>query len=329
MYNEEQPFFSVIVPVYNVEKYLGQCVESILGQGFAEYELILIDDGSPDSSGDICDKYASLDPRINVIHKENGGLSSARNAGIKKAKGKYIFFIDSDDYLIDNDAFQGLYNLAQKTQADVIMYGIKKFFEEDGRYESDLDDIDVTKINFNKKNDALKYMIERNIYKADACVKIVKNEIVVRYGMTFKKGYLSEDMDWCGDLMIYADSFAYYNQQIYVYRLQRQGAITNTNSGKLVEDKLYMCAKGLKQVESIEDEHLKSVLGSYYAYEYAVCLGISYNIKDKELLKKIKEVAEILRFDINNKVKKVNCLKSIIGFNLTRYALGAFVRLKN
>lgn len=329
MFKETQPYFSVIVPVYKVEKYLGQCIESVLGQGFVDYELILIDDGSPDSSGEICDKYATFDSRIRVVHKENGGLSSARNAGIKEAKGRYVFFVDSDDYLIDNYAFQGLYNLAQETQADVLMYGIKKYFEEDDRYESDLDDVDVLKINFNNKNDALEYMIERNIYKADACVKIVKKEIVVKNDMTFKTGYLSEDMDWCGDLMLYADSFAYYNQQIYVYRLQRKGAITNTNSNKLVEDKLYMCAKGLKQAESIEDECMKAILGSYYAYEYAVCLGISYNIKDKKLLKKIEDTSEILRFDINKKVKKVNSLKSIIGFKLTRHALGVFVRLKN
>ena len=93
------PTISVIVPVYRVEKYIRRCVDSILAQSFRDYELILVDDGSPDYSGAICDEYATRDPRIRVIHKENGGLSSARNVGIDAASGEYLFFMDSDDII--------------------------------------------------------------------------------------------------------------------------------------------------------------------------------------------------------------------------------------
>lgn len=93
------PTISVIVPVYNVEPYLRQCVDSILGQTFRDFELILVDDGSPDGCPAICDEYAKMDSRVKVIHKENGGLSSARNAGLDVAKGKYIAFVDSDDWI--------------------------------------------------------------------------------------------------------------------------------------------------------------------------------------------------------------------------------------
>ncbi|MDT6814838.1 glycosyltransferase, partial [Enterococcus faecium] len=93
---------SIIVPVYKVEKYLRKCVDSILAQTFTDFEVILVDDGSPDNSGKICDEYAEKDNRVRVIHKENGGLSSARNAGIDVARGKYLGFVDSDDY-IDED----------------------------------------------------------------------------------------------------------------------------------------------------------------------------------------------------------------------------------
>ncbi|KAF3371822.1 glycosyl transferase family 2, partial [Enterococcus faecium] len=89
---------SIIVPVYKVEKYLRKCVDSILAQTFTDFEVILVDDGSPDNSGKICDEYAEKDNRVRVIHKENGGLSSARNAGIDVARGKYLGFVDSDDY---------------------------------------------------------------------------------------------------------------------------------------------------------------------------------------------------------------------------------------
>ena len=93
---------SVVIPVYRVEKYLERCVESVINQTYANLEIILIDDGSPDNSGNICDEYAKIDKRIKVIHKKNGGLSDARNVGIENSKGKYITFIDSDYYIEEN-----------------------------------------------------------------------------------------------------------------------------------------------------------------------------------------------------------------------------------
>ena len=96
------PAISVIVPVYNTEKYLDECIQSILNQSFTNFELLLIDDGSTDRSGAICDQYAAKDERVRVFHKENGGVSSARNVGLDEAKGEWIAFVDSDDYLLSN-----------------------------------------------------------------------------------------------------------------------------------------------------------------------------------------------------------------------------------
>ena len=98
----KNPEISIIIPVYNAEKYLGRCIESVLSQTYRDFELILVDDGSSDSSGQICDAYANKDARIHVIHKENGGVSSARNRGIKEALGEYIMFIDSDDSIVEH-----------------------------------------------------------------------------------------------------------------------------------------------------------------------------------------------------------------------------------
>ncbi|MBQ9782222.1 MAG: glycosyltransferase family 2 protein [Clostridia bacterium] len=110
---------SVIVPVYNVQKYLPRCIESILNQSYKDIELILVDDGSPDNTGEICDYYAKKDSRVVVIHKENGGVSSARNAGLNIAKGKFINFVDSDDY-IPNDSLENLINLQKENDADLV-----------------------------------------------------------------------------------------------------------------------------------------------------------------------------------------------------------------
>ncbi len=119
---EQKELISVIVPIYNVEKYLRQCVDSILGQTYPNLEIILVDDGSPDGCGGICDAYAAKDVRIRVIHKENGGLSHARNAGIDMARGDYLAFVDSDDYL-EPDAYETMLDAARRYGAKLVCAG--------------------------------------------------------------------------------------------------------------------------------------------------------------------------------------------------------------
>lgn len=120
------PEISVIVPVYNVEKYLRQCIESIKMQTFENWELILVDDGSLDNSGSICDEYAQSDNRIKVVHKENGGVSTARNFGLAIAAGKYISFIDSDDYIVPK-FFEIMLEKLLTYKADIVRCGFYEF----------------------------------------------------------------------------------------------------------------------------------------------------------------------------------------------------------
>ena len=114
------PVISIIVPVYKVEPYLARCVESLRSQTLKDIEIILVDDGSPDKCPRMCDEFAKADPRIRVIHKENGGLSSARNAGLRDAQGQYIGFVDSDD-TADPDMYQNMLEIAQREQVDFVM----------------------------------------------------------------------------------------------------------------------------------------------------------------------------------------------------------------
>ena len=116
---------SIIVPVYNTEKYLARCIQSILSQTYTDFELLLINDGSTDSSGAICDKYAEQDSRVRVFHKENGGVSSARNVGLNNAEGEYIIFVDSDDYM-KPQMCEILYNTLIREQADIVICGTEE-----------------------------------------------------------------------------------------------------------------------------------------------------------------------------------------------------------
>ena len=125
------PKLSVIVPVYKVEKYLVRCIDSILAQTFVDFELLLIDDGSPDKSGDICDEYACKDTRIRVFHKENGGVSSARNLGLENVRGNILTFIDADDW-IDVDCFENGVCIMDRDDLDILQYSYKMIREQDG-----------------------------------------------------------------------------------------------------------------------------------------------------------------------------------------------------
>lgn len=125
MKNNDNPLVSVIVPVYNVEKYLDECVKSILAQSYKNLEIILVDDGSPDGCPEMCDNYQALDPRVRVIHKNNGGLGFARNSGLDIATGDYVVFVDSDDYL-DSDAIEDLVTAAINNHAQLVKDGFRK-----------------------------------------------------------------------------------------------------------------------------------------------------------------------------------------------------------
>ena len=323
--------FSVIIPVYKVESYLSVCVESILCQSYQKFELILVDDGSPDNCGQICDNYASSDPRIRVVHKKNGGLSSARNAGLDIAVGKYVIFVDSDDYWDDNLALEHIHKNLEETNADLLVFPAKRFYEDHKKFTYILNmDVDRSRVIDIDSNNAIKYLLEHNIFRAAAWNKVVRKEIIDAHNMRFKEGYLSEDMDWCGDLLLYCKRFDFYENPLYVYRQQRSGSITSGKNEKLVSDKLFMCQKGYQQAIAlqVQDRKKAELVAGYYAYEYSVLLGVSGGIKDRKLLASIREIESLLEYDVCNKVKKVNRLKKIAGFSLTRMALCFFVKVK-
>ena len=323
------PEFSIIVPIYKVEKYLKICIDSIMRQSFQDFEVILVDDGSPDTCGKICDSYGTSDARVKVIHKENGGLSSARNAGLDVATGTYVIFVDSDDFWDDDEALEHIHGNLMETNADVLVFPAKRYYENEDKYTNIITfDVDRNQVIDKNVNTAIGYMIENNIYRAAAWNKVVKKTIIDNYSMRFKIGYLSEDMDWCGNLLLYAQRFDFYEKPLYVYRQQRSGSITTGKAEKLIEDKFYMCEKGYKQALQFPDSSRGKLLAAYYAYEYAVLLGVSSGVKNKKLLNRIRGLQILLEYDISKKIKLVNKLKKIIGYSLTRKVLCIFVKTK-
>lgn len=185
------PKISVIVPVYNVEKYLRRCIESILSQTFTDFEVLLIDDGSNDRSGEICDEYAKKDGRIRVFHKENGGVSSARNVGLDHASGEWIYFMDSDDVIYDNGLF--IFNKYISESVDMVMAGFEILNEDNIIIESVEfnDECKIVQVDTFLKN--LYFPADRH-YKGFLWNKIFRHSVLEQHSQRFNPQiYYNED----------------------------------------------------------------------------------------------------------------------------------------
>lgn len=210
---------SVIVPIYNVENYLCNCIDSILRQTYFRLEIILIDDGSPDNCGLICDDYAKKDERIKVVHKENGGLSDARNVGIRIATGEYITCIDSDDY-ISNDFVEYLINIMNESDADISICGFLKTIKMNENEQGNSCTIKVY-----KPEDALEAMLYAQDFTTSAWGKLYKRELFD--DVEYPVGKYSEDM-FTTYKLINKSKKIICSDRICYYYLHRTGSILNS-----------------------------------------------------------------------------------------------------
>ena len=238
---------SVIIPVYNVERYLRQCLDSILVQTFTDIELIVVDDGSTDQSGKICDEYAEKDSRIVVIHKKNGGLADARNAGLDVISGEYIAFVDSDDWICPQ-MYETLLRYQEKTDADIVSCKIH-FFSDDGKINDVWPKIEQDYI-YNKRDfiDHFFPDIKRSIMPS-VCNKIFKK--IVFETIRFPLGRRYEDAYIQLDIYDSAKKIAIINEPLYEYR-KRSGRITDQVPYEHYLDQLAFSVRHLSFFEASE-----------------------------------------------------------------------------
>ena len=266
---------SIIVPVYQVENYIRQCVDSILAQTFTDFELILVDDGSKDKSGQICDEYAGMDERVRVIHKENGGLSDARNRGLDQAVGNYFMFVDSDDYIAPT-MVECLYKNTLKEDADIAACNFLYFFENDRKkdfathIQSEV--LTGTEIFYNRKN-------ERNygIWTV-AWNKLYKRETFEK--VRFRFGKYHEDEFWANDIYQMDIKIVTIPECLYYYR-QRDNSIMGKKS----------IVKSLDILEAFQERiyiYLKEQKYSGQAYKVLV-YSLEYLEESKRLITNVDE----------------------------------------
>ena len=230
-----KPLISIIVPVYNVETYLAKCVDSILAQTYTNLEIFLVNDGSSDCCGKLCDEYAKEDKRIKVIHKKNGGLSDARNVAIDVTTGEFITFIDSDDYVTD-DYIMTLYSLIEKYECKVSIALYNTFVEGSKPKVVNRDYREDCQTNIK----AIEEMFYQEKYDTASWAKLYHSSLFAT-GIRYPKGIVYEDLSTTYLLIFQSDKVAFCNRRIYNYLLRRDSIEGSSFSSKKMDSALKVC----------------------------------------------------------------------------------------
>lgn len=290
---------SVVVPIYNVEKFLSKCIESILNQTYEELEVILVDDGSPDNCGKICDEFATKDKRVKVIHKENGGLSSARNAGLDIATGDYISFVDSDDYL-EPTMYSELYKSIQQNGSDISVCCFKYVYENGDEYKTNVKPFNAVEVLSSQQTlERISTIDDYYVNFITAVNKVYKRELFD--GLRFEIGRIHEDEFMAHHIYLRAKKISLLPSQLYNY-VQRTNSIVNSAFSVKRLDAAYamldryriLKARGYKA-------YAKKAL--YYSYSYLIN-GLN-NLLYKENKKIFNPIVSELSFNLDLGMRSV------------------------
>lgn len=305
--------FSVVIPVYKVEAYLDQCIESVLAQTYPYLEAVLVDDGSPDRSGIMCEEWAVKDRRVRVIHQQNGGLSAARNTGIRHATGDYVLFLDSDDWWENNTVLAAVAQQLERTPVDVVTFNYRKSFN--GRPQPAYFD---ERLPSSEKTESLAQIVRDDRWINGACNKALSRTMLMENDLFFRPGITSEDIDWTLRVALTAETFAFANICVFVYR-QHSASISHTVAPKNVRmlcDNVRTCVRLLEAAQTAKAE----ALTSYVAYQYATLIYNASTLSgedQKPLMEDIRQMKGLLAYSDNSKVRLIYRCQCVFGLSTT------------
>ena len=283
-----EPLISIIVPIYKVEEYLDKCIESIVDQTYNNLEIILVDDGSPDNCPKMCDKWAKRDNRILVIHKENGGVCSARNSGLKKAKGKWIAFIDSDDW-VEKEYIKELYDCASRKKSSIVASGYCRIAEHSKEYINNSGNM----VELNAREFLIK-ILNPQTGMGFCATKLYKKEIIENmfFDSTLVVG---EDAVFNTKLVKKIDRAVVYKRALYNYRSNLDSAVRkyDVNYIKKYTNSMENMKKYINDNYS-DDRILEADLANYIVYHLMlICVNYCYNPQNNNKRKSLKEACKM------------------------------------
>ena len=298
-----RPKISIIIPVYKTEAFLHRCVESLLEQTFQNFEILLIDDGSPDKSGVICDEYAKIDNRVQVFHKENGGVSSARNLGLDKARGEWVIFVDSDDY-VSHNYLETINNDINKN-IDIIFYSYNKI-SYDGEIISTLKHKEY---HFTDGELGTAIRNTKLVEVGYPWSKVFKNEIIQKHNLRFNINLpISEDRLFTYQYLCYVKSLFFSEEIVYNYLIYTEDSLSKKKHNK--DLLIYRVEVLYNEMVKIKEKNKLTFMQLYplLYIHYKFILNVFETINDKNILKKIFEQKRIW-----NQLKGANFYKSYKG----------------
>lgn len=320
---------SVIIPVYNVEQYLEQCVESVLNQTYRNIEVILVDDGSTDKSAEICDQFAQRDERIIVVHKSNGGSSDARNVGTSLAKGDYLLFMDSDDFWSDCNDLSLLVSEAHKTpECDFIGFNCSYYYSNDRvvkwvKYDDSL-------LHTISSSQCIEKLVASGTFPMSACMKLLKRESI-QGKVEFIKGIYSEDIPWFIDLLSKTQCCRFVNHYMYMYRRGISTSITSSFSNKKFNDLFAIFKQGVDDMYSDWNDNTRNALYSFWAYELCILRAMTGFMDDANKEKFHNELYNynwLFKYKLNPKVRRVALMRKLLGDSITNYILHIYLKTR-
>ncbi|MEA5092064.1 Undecaprenyl-phosphate 4-deoxy-4-formamido-L-arabinose transferase [bioreactor metagenome] len=311
---------SIIIPIYNVEKYLHQCINSVLQQEFNDFELILVDDGSTDNCPHICDEYLSKDERLKVIHKNNGGLSDARNAGMEISKGAYILFLDSDDFLTDDCLKKAADVLISKNYPDILLSTFNSLFTDN---DKELNNFHLTN-QYSEVDNQIKFLTtllkESNEIQWSACRNIYKTNLINTNIIKFEKGLVgAEDCAFFMEYTKYLKNYAVMEYPLFNYRISREGSITTNIKYSAIIGQLKVFIKYFHEYNQIKScANYKLSLNNYFAEKFANTISTFYFLKNNDEIILVETMAEenkeILKYTCGIKYTIAKTLWNIFGY---------------
>lgn len=295
---------SIIIPVYRVEKYLSRCIDSVINQSYENIEIILVDDGSPDNCGYICDEYAKRDSRVKVIHKENEGVCVARNLGINVSTGDYIFFVDSDDY-ISKEAISVLLKHVKQIDADITI-GNYNIFNQNNEVKqvNTFDEISLEKELLNSPQERYKYFFG-NSFGIQVWNRLYKSSFIKKNNVMFEKQvYYGEDFLFNMKLFIRNPKICLVDSTTYFY-YQNSESITNSYKENLAEQYLYLLNSFYNYVKENNKLDENQDLIAYSAFTFIdTCALNTYIYSNKKFSEMKMEIEKFKYSDIINKAIK-------------------------
>lgn len=298
---------SIIIPVYNVEEYLEECLDSAVNQTLKDIEIICVNDGSTDNSLDILKKYERKYKNITIINQENKGLSGARNSGLKIAKGKYVYFFDSDD-IIDINLCKECYEISETKELDILTFDASVFYD-DNSLES------IHKFNYSRKDilneelmkgeDYYNYSYLNKVYKSSACIIFINRKFLCKNQLNFYEGILHEDELFTAKSIILADKVSYIGKDFFKRRVRQNSIMTKQKGYKnaigyyTVANELYkFYEKNLNNINQSTKSNLLKHISQIYSNSYNLSINLTNKQLKYEIIQSIKSKKDI--YNIRN-----------------------------